>query len=43
VESVESNCPKPSLTPQPEARHSKESGISGISGVKNGYLSDDRV
>jgi len=41
VESVESNCPKPSQTPQPEARHSTESGISGISGVKNGYLSDD--
>jgi hypothetical protein len=39
VESVESNCPKPSPTPQPEARHSKESGISGDSGVKNDYLS----
>jgi len=39
VESVELNRPKPSLTPQPETRHSKESGISGISGVKNGYLS----
>ena len=39
VESVELNRLKPSLTPQPETRHSKESGISGDSGVKNDYLS----